>query len=900
MYCTDRIEDILLDRAYAEEQIFNLYGGKGVGKTHLTAQLLEERRKAGRPCGYLDFDEYRGMSPQATLNALYQICDYLTIKHNIALPQFEIADEVNCERWGKIPYCQRKKNVVCSTIDQTSDISELVVDVISEFRDLPYIGLGIRLLQRASKLAYSVYHTHSPAYLAHKSFREKCQNMSDMELLRQLPISLANDVEQSAAAPKANRAILVVVDNYNEAQIDNSWLDTLISNTRHVTWVFVSRSPIRYANGHVVPVPVAPLDKEQLKCYLERQHYPYNDTLLDCLMNTSGGIPLRIERMLEYAARKGQCSPSDWEQIQALGYQHIALELLHNLSVNEKEILFQVNFAQSFDEELFSRMFPGRLFSLYHSWFQSALFSEDEHGRFKVQGAMKEEITAYMLRMGGDSLVETCKKNLYLAEYSWFRDFDRTSKCPMAQCDYHLRNLLAYGMELPSADQCARDLLSISRTLLELGYTTEYCEALSRLSGQVSAPIRIDIFQEMAILYLRISKFSESRTAINQGMELLGPHDPERWITFSLILMELEYISPSETPDAVRHCIEIAENLIQVLEANIDHIPYKHYINSMVKAHLYLAKTYIIKNDYSRGMQHASYVLELCSDTKKCSALALHANHAKAQEYMGEIKAMEEEWSAALSYYRSAAENYQLAEAVQLYWDAAFYLDFGLIYKRLGEASLSLAKRQTSLDKKLAFEKAAQADMDHALKKYGEVCRQRPELIDAYCKIGFLYNMFLEYFWDRDDHQAAVERYFEQAHDNLQAALQIVGLNHANRQLANISCTLTCMHGRYLAYRGEDAKAEQAFCQSIQYGRAAVSMAPGHPYGYLVLSECCLALGKFFADRERIREASEVLEEGLSHIRTAERYAGNTNRHFQTIQVEILQYLEQLTAHASV
>ena len=41
MYCTDRIEDILLDRAYAEERVFNLYGGKGVGKTHLTAQLLE-------------------------------------------------------------------------------------------------------------------------------------------------------------------------------------------------------------------------------------------------------------------------------------------------------------------------------------------------------------------------------------------------------------------------------------------------------------------------------------------------------------------------------------------------------------------------------------------------------------------------------------------------------------------------------------------------------------------------------------------------------------------------------------------------------------------------------------------------------------------------------------------
>ena len=232
MYCTDCIEDILSDRTYAKARVFNLYGIKGVGKTHIVAQLMEERRKAGNPCGYLDFDEYKGLSTHSTLNALYQICDYLTIKHNISLTQFEIADEVNCERWGRIPYCQRKKDVVCSTIDQASDISGLVVDVISEFRELPYIGLGINLLQRASKIAYAVYHTHSPAYLSNKAFREECQGMSDMDLLRRLPLFLAHDVEQSAQGLMSNHPILVVVDNYNdEAQIDDSWMDALISNT---------------------------------------------------------------------------------------------------------------------------------------------------------------------------------------------------------------------------------------------------------------------------------------------------------------------------------------------------------------------------------------------------------------------------------------------------------------------------------------------------------------------------------------------------------------------------------------------------------------------------------------------------------------------------------------------
>ena len=120
-----------------------------------------------------------------------------------------------------------------------------------------------------------------------------------------------------------------------------------------------------------------------------------------------------------------------------------------------------------------------------------------------------------------------------------------------------------------------------------------------------------------------------------------------------------------------------------------------------------------------------------------------------------------------------------------------------------------------------------------------------------------------------------------------------MGHDHKNRQLANISCTLACTHGRYYAYTGDYEKAEQAFLQSVQYGHTAVSVAPKHPYGYLVLSECCLALGKFFLDQGRQQEAAEILKESLSQIRTAESYAGNTNRHFQSIQEELLRYLRK-------
>lgn len=109
MYCTDRLSEILSDDIYAETQICNLYGTKGVGKSHMVAELMKERRKSGCPCGYLDFEEYKGLAAHTTLNTLYQICDYLTAKHGMALTQFEIADEVNRERWGRIPYCQRKK-----------------------------------------------------------------------------------------------------------------------------------------------------------------------------------------------------------------------------------------------------------------------------------------------------------------------------------------------------------------------------------------------------------------------------------------------------------------------------------------------------------------------------------------------------------------------------------------------------------------------------------------------------------------------------------------------------------------------------------------------------------------------------------------------------------------------
>lgn len=69
MYCTDCLDDILCDPANAKTRVFNLYGVKGVGKTHMLVQLMEKRRRAGNPCGYLDFDAYKGLSMQTTLNA---------------------------------------------------------------------------------------------------------------------------------------------------------------------------------------------------------------------------------------------------------------------------------------------------------------------------------------------------------------------------------------------------------------------------------------------------------------------------------------------------------------------------------------------------------------------------------------------------------------------------------------------------------------------------------------------------------------------------------------------------------------------------------------------------------------------------------------------------------------
>lgn len=887
MYCTDHLIDIISDDIYARTRIFNLVGAKGVGKSHMVAELMEERRKRGAPCGYLDFEEYKGVAKHTTLNALYQICDYLTIKHGMALTKFEIVDEVNSERWGRIPYCQRKKEVVASAIDQASDLSELVVDVISEFRDLPYVGVGINLFQRASKIAYAVYHSHSPAYQSYKDFRTACRNMSDSELMRQLPLSLASDVEREAKEERSDHPILVVVDNVPAESIRHSWLDALISHTGHVTWVFVSRTPISYANGSVVTIPIEPMDKEQLKIYLQRKREGWAERVVDILFRISHGLPLRVERMLEYAAQKGGEREIDWGQLEALGYQSIARESLSSLSLHEKEILFQLNFAQSFDEDLFSRMFPGRLFGLYRNWFRSSLFSEMEPGRYKVQPALKEEITAYMRQLD-ENLERVCLERLYRAEYTWFQELDITSACDMSQCDYHLRNLLAYGMDHPSLDRYARDLIGLRGILLELGYTTEYCDTLAGLVERVCPSVRIAIFREMAIIYLGISQFKESRRAIQRGMELLTQRDAGDWITFSFILMELEYISPSDEENAVQHCVDIAEQLLDVLKKNKDKIPFRHYINSMAKAHLYLAKAYIVKNEYDKGVSYARYVLELCADPELCSVLALYASYAKAQEYMGEIHSMRGEQEKALHCYRSAVRNYGLAEVTQPYWDASFCLNVGMIYKRMGEACLDLAKEQTERERRDALEAEALSSMDHAWKKYKEVCGKQPELADTYCKIGFACNTLLEHFWSRDDHRADVKKYLEQAHENLQTAFQMLDGGQTNRELTNIACTLYRLEGCYYARIGKKTQAQDAFVQSEKWGRVAISVAPRHPYGYLVLAECCLARGGILLDGGNQAQGELTLQEGLEQIRTAKRYAGNSNRHFQSVEDQIL------------
>jgi len=619
---------------------------------------------------------------------------------------------------------------------------------------------------------------------------------------------------------------------------------------------------------------VEKLNRREMEEFLKTEKNLLDPQELAWFIDLCDGNPLHVERAWEYISQqRSRLGKIDWDALRTKEYEAIAAEALRGMPADRKEMLFQLNLSRYFDEELFCSLFPGRIFPLQKEWFKSSLFTELEPGKtYCVQNSMREEILNHMDALGATVF---CYRNLFRAEMDWLRRAAVSSaKVTVEEIGQHMQSLFLYGKHIGSISDYFDSLMEVKRVLVNGGQMYSFYREMQWLSTQRAESIRLSALKEVASMAVHLSDYSSARAAIRDGLALAQQNgDVESQLTFVSIQMNLEYIAPSAGKNAADECIRVAARYMDVLGANIKRIPYKTYILNMAKVKLYLAKEYVIKEDFDEAKAQLGYLFDLCSDPRKLSALSLYSYYGKAQEQMGEIFSALKDRRGALEMYEKALETYQVAEVLQPYWDSEFYLNFGLVHKRTAEGFFHLS--QVSGEDRDAHIYTATQHLDSALSKYEEVKSRVPEVIDTYCKMGFAYVTAAEYLWQEDRWNDALERYLLAAEDILKEALEQIEHNggehtNGNRQLANSRCIVTRTFGLYYARRNLPEEAERWFKKALEAGQSAIHAAPGHPYGYMEAADGHLQYTRFLARHGRREEARFIAEQGMRILMQAD------------------------------
>ncbi|MBE6032371.1 MAG: hypothetical protein E7224_04185 [Clostridiales bacterium] len=845
-------------------KVINLFGEKGIGKSALGKYVRDAfADREEYLCGYFDFNQYKGLAQESMVNALYDLCDFLTAHKTVSLYHFNITDHIHSSRQKRVPYADRK---IYSYMDKVDEVTGFA----SEFIELPYVGAGLKVARAVTKMVRK----YRPKTDKDKSLYEELSKKTDRELENFLPKSLAMDVNESL--PKQKKQLFVAVENFDDlSSIEEEWFHNLIEEARDITWLILSRNPLNLPRLHVEKIALGKMSREEMEDFLVKEKNISDPQEISWYIDICGGIPLHIDRAKEYLEQQKKLPGEiDWDALRAKKYEHIAAEALRGMSADQKEMLFQLNLARYFDEDLFERLFPGKLFALHKKWFESSLFTEILPGeRYCVQNSMKEEIRNYM---DNCQATEACFRNLFRAEMEWFRNAAKTegSLSPEA-VGQHSQSLYLYGKGLPSSKAYFEALQEIGQVLVNGGQMHSYYRELLSLAKETQGGLRLAVLRESAMLAVHLSDYKNARELIRDGLALAEElSSGESKLTFTSIQMALEHIAPAGEKNAPDQCVQIAKDYMEALEKNIKSFPYKTFILNMAKAKLYLAKEYVIKEDFPQAEAELAYIFHLCKDPRKLSALSLYSCCGKAQEQQGEIYAAQKNKDKALAMYLESLETYQVAEVLQPYWDSEFYLNFGLVHKRAAEGYFSLAGKDPEKEED-AIRKAI-CHLDQALDNYREVKKRVPEIIDTYCKMGFAFTTAAENLWEDDRWNEDLERYLALAEEVLNEALEQIKRNGGegttgNRQIANSRCILSRTSGLYYQRRGMDKEAEKHFLNALDDGDAAVNAAPGHPYGYMEAADNCLKFALFLQKKGRLDEAKIAVRKGLAILDASER-----------------------------
>ena len=246
-----------------------------------------------------------------------------------------------------------------------------------------------------------------------------------------------------------------------------------------------------------------------------------------------------IQRVLDVLKEDASLKEPEWDSMMEKGISHIMSNLFNALPYEKREVLIQLSFAQNFDEDLFKRLFPGRLFGMYRRWFRGTMFSTTlvpvadvqkkavpatgvQKKSYSVQSGMKEAVLTYVRNL--DPLIASeCRKNLFEAKAAKLKSFlSKESVGAMENIGAELNSLLYYGTHF-------RDKLFYIRAMIDLRpvffcsqgagfYLEELREIVKQNMDAQEKGVMETVLLELAATELQMGQYEEAYESVKKGI----------------------------------------------------------------------------------------------------------------------------------------------------------------------------------------------------------------------------------------------------------------------------------------------------------------------------------------------------------------------------------------------
>ena len=753
-------------------------------------------------------------------------------------------------------------------------------DLLEGFFSIPYLGAGLK----TAKAARNIMQYYMHLFGKNKELFKQYDEMSDEELNAALPAALASDLNDMKDEEQG-RAV-IIVDNYVKVRAGD-WFRQLINNTKTILWIVISKNPLQYNQNDIEYVNVEKLTRQEMEDYLETQCGISTFDTRKKIEDISGGSMFIIQRILDVLRENRSVEETEWDTMMDHGISNIMSNLFNALPYEKREVLIQLSFARYFDEDLFKQLFPGRLFGMYRRWFRGTMFSYRKEKGYSVQNGMKEAVISYVNNLDTQIILE-CKKNLFEATASKLQGIlSREHTRAMENIGDELNSLIYYGTGFRHQPFYVRAIINLRPVFFYSQGAGLYLEELKEIAkknlaskdkGLMNSGLMTTVLLELAATELQMGQYEEAYESVEKGIGFAKESGDSVCLQQMVgIKMRLIHIYPIETEDkndSVVNAISLAEEYLRLLDENRDNITYREYIQNKISVCLFKADEYRILQDFDSAKGCLEEPLAICSDSDSMGVLKLYRLYATALEHMGVIEETLRNYEVAKDYYLRSIGQYRLAELLEPYWDPDFYLNWGLVYKRLGEAEFHLEGQIVS-----SFDQ-----IDKALIKYKMVADQMPEMIDTYCKIGFACTNSMEKLLNLpenlfDSHlRESFENYAEICQKAVEDAFDSMGSKEkGNRQIWNISCSYHRSEGTFLWRSGKNEEAKESFEKAVEAGQSAVKYYPEHPYSYLGLARACLAYKKYLDAIGESDRAGEYSRKGLEAIVVSRRYTSDEN-----------------------